>query len=115
MKMTARTLRAFLPPAIPATAFGGYLLLIALLGLFDFTNPNRFELAAVLVGGAIFWAACWFAFFLPTTVAALRGKTNYAAILVLNFFGFLLIPWIVAIVWAFAQDITKGPDSAANS
>ncbi len=114
MKLTARTLRAFLPPAIPSMAFGGYLLLIAFLGLFDSTNPHPLQLATILVGGAVFWAMCWFAFFLPTTVAAWRGKANYNAILILNLFGFLIVPWIIAIVWAFAQDITKGPDSAAK-
>lgn len=48
-----------------------------------------------------------FAFFylLPTFVAWRRRKKNLQAIAVLNLLlGWLAIPWVLALVWAFVED-----------
>lgn len=44
-------------------------------------------------------------YFVPTTVAIIKNKTNTSAILILNLFlGWTLIGWVVALVWATTQD-----------
>lgn len=45
-------------------------------------------------------------YFLPTIVATQRGKTNTAAILLVNlFFGWSIIGWIIALVWAVSVQV----------
>ena len=52
----------------------------------------------VIVGGG-------YIYFLPAIVARRHGKRNTNAIFVLNLcLGWLLIPWVVALVWATAKD-----------
>lgn len=44
-------------------------------------------------------------YFAPTILAFSRGKGNAVAILVVNlFFGWSLIGWVVALVWALTQE-----------
>jgi hypothetical protein len=44
-------------------------------------------------------------YFLPTIIAAARGKRNALAIAALNFFlGWSFIGWIIALVWALSAD-----------
>ena len=44
-------------------------------------------------------------YFLPTIIALVRKKRNTAAIVVLNLLvGWTVVGWIVALVWALAQD-----------
>lgn len=44
-------------------------------------------------------------YFLPSVIAYLRKKENLASIIVLNaFFGWSLIGWVIALVWALAKD-----------
>ena len=46
-----------------------------------------------------------FLYLLPTVVASNNKKSNVGAIAVLNILlGWLLIPWVVALVWAVAKD-----------
>ena len=45
-------------------------------------------------------------YFLPTVVAGARAHANTLAIFVLNLLlGWLLLPWIVALVWAFTANV----------
>lgn len=47
-------------------------------------------------------------YFLPTTIAIIRRRTNTTAIFVLDLFlGWTLIGWVVALVWAVATDAPK--------
>lgn len=47
---------------------------------------------------------------LPTGVALIRGRTNTVAILVLNLFlGWTLLGWVVALIWAVANDQQSHP------
>jgi hypothetical protein len=44
-------------------------------------------------------------YFVPTTVAIIRKRTNTTAIFLLNFFlGLTVIGWIVALIWATTED-----------
>jgi hypothetical protein len=44
-------------------------------------------------------------YFIPTIVAFVRGRHNSGAILVLNLLlGWLLIPWVIALVWAVSSE-----------
>jgi hypothetical protein len=44
-------------------------------------------------------------YFIPTIVAALKGKKNFASIATLNLLlGWTVIGWIIALVWAMAKD-----------
>ncbi|QUG43853.1 superinfection immunity protein [Psychrobacillus sp. INOP01] len=44
-------------------------------------------------------------YFLPTIIAALKKKTNFLPILLLNLLlGWSLIGWIVALIWATTKD-----------
>jgi len=44
-------------------------------------------------------------YFLPTIIAALRGKSNTAAIFALNLFlGWTLIGWVISLVWSLTSD-----------
>lgn len=46
-----------------------------------------------------------FGYFVPTTVAIYKNRKNTGAIFVLNFFlGWTLIGWVVAFVWAMAEE-----------
>jgi hypothetical protein len=48
-------------------------------------------------------------YFLPTTIAIIRRRTNTGAIFVVDLFlGWTLIGWVVALTWAVASD-TKVP------
>ena len=45
-------------------------------------------------------------YFLPTIIAAMKGKRDLVAILLLNLFlGWSVIGWIVALVWAAKNDM----------
>lgn len=47
-------------------------------------------------------------YFLPTTIAVIRKRSNTMAIFVLNLFlGWTLIGWVIALVWAVATDTPK--------
>lgn len=49
-----------------------------------------------------------FFYLTPTGIAIIRKRTNTMAIFVLNLFlGWTIIGWVVALVWAVAQDATK--------
>jgi hypothetical protein len=62
------------------------------------------RLGITLVLGVLFIASVGF-YFLPTIIAAVRRKTNFVAILLLNFIlGWTLIGWVVALVWAVATE-----------
>lgn len=53
-------------------------------------------------GGAIFFGGL--AYLTPSLIAASRQHTNVVSILVLNLFlGWLLLPWVGALVWAFTR------------
>jgi len=44
-------------------------------------------------------------YMMPWAIAWYRGKKNVVPIFLVNaFLGWLLIPWFVAIVWAFMQE-----------
>jgi hypothetical protein len=44
-------------------------------------------------------------YFLPTIVAMARGKTNLTGILIVNLlFGWSVIGWIVALIWAVSTE-----------
>jgi uncharacterized membrane protein YhaH (DUF805 family) len=48
-------------------------------------------------------------YFLPTTVAIIKRKTDTTAIFLLNLFlGITGVGWIIALVWAAKQDIKYG-------
>ncbi len=48
-------------------------------------------------------------YFVPTTVAIIKKKTDTTAILMLNLFlGWTLVGWVVALVWATKQDVKFG-------
>lgn len=52
-------------------------------------------------------------YFLPTTIALVRKRTNTGAIFALNIFAFVGgIPWIIALVWAVAVDSKSEQASA---
>jgi Superinfection immunity protein len=64
------------------------------------------------VGTAIFGGVvCLLAgvlYFIPTLVAYEKERSNQTAIFALNFLlGWLLIPWVLALVWALASDPAK--------
>ncbi len=45
-------------------------------------------------------------YFVPTTVAIIKKKTDTTAIVMLNLFlGWTFIGWVVALVWATRQDV----------
>lgn len=45
------------------------------------------------------------AYFLPSVIALLRGKSNTFAIILLNIFlGWTFVGWVVALVWSFTSD-----------
>lgn len=47
-------------------------------------------------------------YFIPTTVAIIRERTNTGAIFVLNLFlGWTLIAWVISLVWAVAEESPK--------
>lgn len=53
----------------------------------------------IVIGGAFYFA--------PSIQAFQREHTNAAAIFALNFIlGWLLIPWVIALVWALSRDKT---------
>lgn len=48
-------------------------------------------------------------YFIPTTVAIIKKKTDTTAIVMLNLFlGWTFIGWVVALVWATRQDVKYG-------
>lgn len=45
-------------------------------------------------------------YFLPTIIAAIKGKRDTLAIFLLNFFlGWSVIGWIIALIWAAKNDL----------
>jgi hypothetical protein len=54
-------------------------------------------------------------YFIPTTVAIIRKRSNTTAIFVLNLFlGWTIIGWVVALVWAVAEDSSKNINPKPN-
>jgi len=50
-------------------------------------------------------------YFLPSIIARKRKKTNLTAIFVLNlFFGWSLIGWVAAMIWAVLKEQTQSSD-----
>ena len=48
------------------------------------------------------------AYFLPSIVGILRGKSNWLAICVLNLLlGWTLVGWVIALVWALTKDLRE--------
>jgi hypothetical protein len=41
-------------------------------------------------------------YWLPTVIAMVRGVPSVLGIAVFNFFGFLVVPWWLALVWSLA-------------
>jgi hypothetical protein len=53
---------------------------------------------------------CITIYMLPAGIGIIRGRSNAGAIFVLNLFlGWTLIGWVVALVWAVADDNKKIP------
>lgn len=50
--------------------------------------------------GLIFWLIFFAAYWLPTFLAFLRNIREKTTVILLNFFGFLFIPWLVALIFA---------------
>jgi hypothetical protein len=47
-------------------------------------------------------------YFIPALVASGRGHKNAAAIFVLNLLlGWMLIPWVLALVWALTDNVKR--------
>lgn len=47
-------------------------------------------------------------YFIPALVASSRGHKNAAAIFVLNLLlGWMLIPWVLALVWALTDNVKR--------
>jgi len=54
---------------------------------------------------AVLLSLCSVGYFLPTTIAIIKRRTNTGAIFTLNIFAFVMgIPWVIALVWAIATD-----------
>ncbi len=50
-------------------------------------------------------------YFLPTFIAVARGKRNVIPIFIVNLlFGWSLIGWIIAFIWAFTYDVPVAAD-----
>jgi len=50
-------------------------------------------------------------YFIPTIVAICRSHKNGSAIVILNLLlGWLLIPWVIALVWSFTDYVEKKDD-----
>ncbi len=51
---------------------------------------------------------CLTIYMLPAGIGIIRGRSNSGAIFVLNLFlGWTLIGWVIALVWAVADDSKK--------
>lgn len=62
---------------------------------------DRRDLGSAVVAIAWVVAALSFGYMLPWAIAATRGKSNHAAVAIVNFFlGWSLIGWVVALVMA---------------
>ena len=49
-----------------------------------------------------------FLYLLPTGIAVGRKRSNTGSIFVLNFFlGWTLVGWVIALIWAVAEDAKK--------
>jgi len=44
------------------------------------------------------------AYWMPTIIALVRHTPSALGIAAVNFFGFLIVPWWLALVWALASD-----------
>ena len=49
-----------------------------------------------------FLSILFFIYWLPTLIAIVRRTPGALGVAALNFFGFLIIPWFVALLWALA-------------
>ncbi|MFA5056470.1 MAG: superinfection immunity protein [Opitutaceae bacterium] len=72
-------------------------------------NPSRLmEIAATVVIPAIAVIVSIVLYFLPAGIAIRRSHRNDLAIFVLNLFlGWTFLGWVVALVWAFTNDVRK--------
>jgi len=53
-----------------------------------------------------FFGFGFFMYFLPSIIALMRSKQDIFAIFLLNLFlGWSVVGWIVALVWAFKNDV----------
>jgi hypothetical protein len=60
--------------------------------------------ALVGIGLILLWAVGLFFYFLPTVVGYSRKRPNITAIFLVNFFfGWSVIGWVVALVWAISN------------
>lgn len=65
---------------------------------------------AIGLAGALFWTVVYF---IPSFMA--RGKSSFFPILMVNiFFGWSVIGWIVALIWAMGADGRSPKPSAAE-
>jgi hypothetical protein len=113
--MNRKLIKAFLPAGIPSAVVVGFVVLALVAKVFtppSYGEPTFIQYTGFTLGLGIFFVVCFAAYFLPATIAAIREKRNYSAILVLNVLGFLGVTWIIAIVWAFS---TESVDSRSPS
>lgn len=56
-----------------------------------------------------------FIYFLPSVVAVNRDHNNAAPIFILNLFlGWTFLGWVIALVWAFTDNVAKRVDVPVN-
>jgi DNA-directed RNA polymerase subunit RPC12/RpoP len=66
------------------------------------TTRSDVEMLGVLVMGFLFGA---FIYFLPSAIALGRKRRNAAPIIIVNiFFGWTLLGWVAALVWAISDE-----------
>ncbi|EGD2686327.1 superinfection immunity protein [Salmonella enterica] len=60
-------------------------------------------------GGVILFLILLVVYFIPAIIASNRKHSNSGAIACLNIFlGWTFIGWVVALVWAFTDNVRKG-------
>ncbi|EBM1263947.1 superinfection immunity protein [Salmonella enterica subsp. enterica serovar Braenderup] len=60
-------------------------------------------------GGVILFLILLVVYFIPAIIASNRKHSNSGAIACLNIFlGWTFIGWVVALVWAFTDNVKKG-------
>jgi len=89
--------------------FGVLLVLFALWWIYStFTLGGDFT-------GYLLLLALLVLYFFPTYTAWRKKKTNLEAIMILNlFFGWTLLGWVVALIWAVRLDDKSSPESGVD-